>query len=287
VKKTSSPGWREGATCGKTRGIPTWRDGSAVPLSLMLTPPLLPEKFPLFGLCVCYPSPGIIERIGPDWDWIWIDGQHGEIGPSEILALVRACDLIRRPALVRVPGHDYGAIGCALDTGAAGVIVPCVDTEEQARALVFAAKFPPLGGRSYGSRRSIDLYGRLYAEKANAESLLVVQIETPLAIANVEAIAAVPGVDALFLGPDDIMLRRGFAMNTPRTAATLGDDFRAVAAACKRQGKKAVAIGATAEMATLAVKLGFHLVVGGTDVGFLATGSTTAAAELRRNHSPC
>lgn len=252
----------------------------------MLTPMLLPEKYPLFGLCVCYSSPGIIERIGPDWDWIWIDGQHGEIGPAETLALVRACDLIRRPALVRVPGHDYGGIGRALDTGAAGVIVPCVDTAEQARDLVFAAKFPPVGGRSYGSRRSIDLYGRLYSEKANAESLLVVQIETPLAIANVEAIASVPGVDALFLGPDDIMLRRGFAMNTPRTAATLGDDFRAVSAACRRHGKKAVAIGATTEMAALAAQLGFELIVGGADVGFLATGSAAAAAGLRQNHPP-
>lgn len=77
--------------------------------------------------------------------------------------------------------------------GATAVIVPCVDTVEQARQLVFAAKFPPLGGRSYGSRRSIDLYGRRFVEKADVETLLVVQIETPLAITNADEIAALPG----------------------------------------------------------------------------------------------
>lgn len=246
----------------------------------MAAPLVLPDKTPLFGVCICYPSPGVIERIGPDWDWIWIDGQHGELGYQDILGLVRACDLIRRPAFVRVGAHDYGEIGKVLDLGAAGVIVPCVDTAEQAKQLVFAAKFPPLGGRSYGSRRLIDLYGRLFVEKANVETLLVVQIETPLAISNVEEIAAVPGVDALFLGPDDVMLRRGFAMTTPRSPETLGDDMRAVVSACRRQGKKAVAVGASSEMAAFALHLGFDLIVGGADVGFLAVGSANAAAEM-------
>jgi 2-keto-3-deoxy-L-rhamnonate aldolase RhmA len=110
---------------------------------------------------------------------------------------------------VRVAGHEAGPIGLALDMGATGVIVPCVDTAEQARALVTAAKFPPLGNRSYGGRRPIDLHGRMYAHTANEDTLLLLQIESPLAITNAEQIAAIPGVDGLFLGPDDIMFRRG------------------------------------------------------------------------------
>lgn len=248
----------------------------------MATQPVLPAKSPLFGVCICYPSPGIVERIGADWDWIWVDGQHGELGYQDVLGLVRAGDLIQRPVFVRVAAHDYGEIGRVLDMGAAGVIVPCVDTAEQARQLVFAAKFPPLGGRSYGSRRVIDLYGRLFVEKANVDTLLVVQIETPLALTNVDEIAAIPGVDALFLGPDDVMLRRGFAMNTPRSAETLGDDMRAVVSACRRHGKKAVTVGAGAEMAGFAMKCGFDLIVGGADVGFLAGGSSSAVKEMRK-----
>jgi len=104
--------------------------------------------------------------------------QHGELGYADVLGAVRACDLVKRPALVRVPAHEASSISLALDTGAAGVIIPCVDTPQEARAVVDAAKFPPLGKRSYGGRRPIDLYGRSYADAANTEILLVCQIES-------------------------------------------------------------------------------------------------------------
>ena len=91
---------------------------------------------PLLGLSVMYPSAGAVERIGAEWDWIWVDGQHGEMGYETTLAYVRACDLIQRPAVVRVPGHEFGSIGKALDMGAAAVITPCVDTPEQAAGRV-------------------------------------------------------------------------------------------------------------------------------------------------------
>src|SRR5688572_30016212 len=96
---------------------------------------------PHLGLSIMYPSPGALERIGSDWDWIWVDGQHGQMGYQETLALVRACELISRPAIVRVPSHEWGAIGLALDMGAAGIIVPLVNDAEQARRIVQAAKF--------------------------------------------------------------------------------------------------------------------------------------------------
>jgi 4-hydroxy-2-oxoheptanedioate aldolase len=236
---------------------------------------------PQLGLVVMYPSAGVVERIGPDWDWVWIDGQHGELGYSDLIGLVRACDFAKRPAFVRVPGHETGPIGLALDMGATGVIVPCVDTPEQAKALVSAAKLPPMGERSYGGRRPIDLHGRLYSDTANTDTLLVCQIETPLAIRNVEKIAAIEGVDALFLGPDDILLRRGYKMDAPRNREALWDDMTAVTAACKKYGKFGVMVGVGAEMFKLALEAGFHMIVGGGDVGFLAGGSKTASAEVR------
>jgi 2-keto-3-deoxy-L-rhamnonate aldolase RhmA len=156
-----------------------------------------------------------------------------------------------------------------------------VDTAEQARAVVKAAKFPPLGNRSYGGRRPVDRAGRGYADTANSDTLLVVQIESPQAIDNVEAIAAVEGVDALFLGPDDIMLRRGYAMNAPRNRETLGADMEAVASASHRHNKFCITLGMGSEMLQLCLEMGFDLIVITGDVPLLANGSQQAAQAAR------
>jgi 4-hydroxy-2-oxoheptanedioate aldolase len=236
---------------------------------------------PHFGLSIMYPSPGIIERIGRDWDWIWVDCQHGEIGYQDMLNLIRACDLVQRPALVRVAAHDPGAIGAALDAGASGVIVPLVNSASEAKAVVNGAKFPPLGERSFGGRRVIDRGSRLYAENANTDTLLVVQIESPRALERVDEIAAVNGVDALFYGPDDVMLRKGGRMDTRHPLEEVDRDLTLVAAACHRHGKLAVNAGAAPEMMALSIKRGFNLIVGGGDSGFLAAGSKRAAEQAR------
>src|ERR1051326_7954884 len=146
-----------------TRMCSAGETDSSVQITMKLIRPTLATGVPQLGICVSYPAPGIVERIGIDWDWIWVDGQHSDQSYQETLAIVRACDLVQRPAMVRVPSHEFGGIGRALDMGATGVIVPLVDTPEQARAVVRAAKFPPLGGRSYGGRRPIDSLGRLYS----------------------------------------------------------------------------------------------------------------------------
>jgi len=234
------------------------------------------------GLCIMYPAPGVIERVGPDWDWIWLDGQHGQLGGyTEILNLVRACDLIGRPAFLRVPGHDAGMIGLSLDMNVAGVIIPQVDTVEQARAAVRAAKFPPLGNRSYGSRRNIDFEGRSYSDMANEKTMLICQIESPEALAEVDALAAVPGVDGLFIGADDLFLRRGVGMNEPRDKELIQQDFRRLLDACARHGKQAFGVGVGKEMAALSVKMGFQWVISGSDVAFVAASSKAAAQEAR------
>lgn len=236
---------------------------------------------PLLGLNVMYPAPGIIERVGPDWDWVWIDGQHGQLGYEDKLAAVRACNLIGKPAVVRVPSHEFGGIGLVLDMAADGVMVPVVDTPQQAKAVVNAAKFPPLGGRSYGGRRVIDRQGRTFSDTANDDTLLIAQIETPEAVENAEAIAAVPGVDALFLGPDDVLLRRGYKMTEPRNQKILGGDMQAVVDACRNQGKIPCMVGMGAEMLKLCLEMGFRLIVSGGDVAFLANGSKQTAADAR------
>lgn len=242
---------------------------------------------PLLGICICYPSPGIIERIGGEWDWVWLDGQHGQIAGYETsLAMVRACNLVNRPAFLRVPSQDAGWLGLALDTGADAVIVPQVDTPEQAKALVRLVKFPPLGNRSFGGRRPIDLQGRSYVETANSQVKLVCQIESPEAVEKAERIAAVAGVDGLFLGPDDLMLRWGLSMTHPADWGKLSHAVEAVAKASREQGKSCVCIGATEPALSLYRSLGVTHVVAGSDAGFLSEGTRKALEPIRRAGSP-
>lgn len=230
-----------------------------------------------------FAEPGIIERIGKEWDWIWIDGQHGTyMGMEKVLAVVRACNIAGVKGIVRVPALDRGWISMALDTNADGVIVPQVDTVEQAREAVLAAKFPPLGNRSYGGRRPIDLLGRGYCHSANRDRRLLCQIESPEGLATAEAIAAVDGVDGLFLGPDDLILREGHTMDQPRDMAKMVKGLETVTAACQRHGKLTCMVAVDEQMFDTCLRLGVQMIVAGADALFLSIGSSKASEAARQ-----
>ena len=241
---------------------------------------------PQLGLGIFYPASGIIERLGPDWDWIWIDGQHGELAYADVLAAVRASNLVKKPCVVRVPGHEAGLIGKALDTATDAVMVPMVENAKQAKAIVEAAKFPPLGCRSYGARRLIDLHGRAYAHSDRPHPLLVCQIETEPGLKNAASIAAVEGVDALFFGPDDMSLRFGLPMDQPRPKGYLDQALKTVADAAKANGKICGGVFGTPESLSAAVELGYMLNVGTADSSILANGSKEIATSLRQSLAP-
>lgn len=230
-----------------------------------------------------YPSPGALERIGPDWDWVWLDGQHGQLaGYDTMLAMVRACHSVGKPAFVRVPGHEASWISLALDMDADAVIVPQVESPAQGAALVRAAKSPPLGDRSFGGRRPIDRHGRAYYADANASPRLICQIESPAALEQAEAIAALDGVDGLFLGPDDFLLRSGVDIRTGGDDALLAAATAKLASVCRPLGKAVLTVGAGDATFRLALENGATHIAVGSDVRFLAAGSQTAAARARQ-----
>jgi len=236
---------------------------------------------PLIGMGVMYPSVGALERTGVDWDWIWMDAQHGDLDFRDVMNLIRAAHVIERPSLVRVPAHDAAWIGKALDGGASGVIVPLVESVVEAQAMVRAAKFPPLGNRSYGGRRVVDFLGRSYYATANRDTLLILQVESNEMVANVDEIAALEGVDGIFLGPDDLLIRAGQDVDTPKNPAVLGRQYQLVVEACRRHGKLSMGHGISDVSLSMAREYGFDLVIGGGDVVFLANGSKSAAQKLR------
>ena len=237
---------------------------------------------PLLGMALSYPSVGAVERIGADWDWLWIDMQHGDMDFRDAVNMIRAATVVGCPGIVRVPGHDPIWVGKVLDAGAAGVIVPQVDSAEEAQAMVRAAKFPPLGNRSYGGRRVGDFLGRDYYKTANADTVLILQVESVEAVVAAPAMAAIDGVDGLFLGPDDLSLREGLDVQAPKTRASIGRQTRVVAECCRQHGKLSVCVGIVSDDAlAMAREYGYRMVVGGGDVAFLSGGSKTASDKMR------
>lgn len=164
------------------------------------------------------PSPFSAELMGRcGFDWVCIDTQHGVIGYDQMMPMLEALSITATPAFVRVPWNQPDHIMKALDAGAQGVIVPMVSTEEDAKAAVAAAKYPPVGMRSWGPIRAAFDVPDYSPETANRRTIVAVMIETPGGVENLDAILAVPGVDAVYVGPSDLALGHGM---TPTLAPT-------------------------------------------------------------------
>lgn len=192
----------------------------------------------LIGYWSVLDSPISTERVAmTGYDYVAIDGQHGLLGYSGILQGLMAIDAAHGPAgLVRVEANDDAVIGQALDAGARGVIVPLVSTADDARRAVRAARYPGAGIRSYGPMRSGLRVGPVPGD-SDAAILLLVMIETPEGLANVEEICAVDGVDGVYIGPSDLMLAVGGAFpGDPERAAEHTAAIARVLAAAQAAG---------------------------------------------------
>jgi len=164
------------------------------------------------GFWLALAHPDIAEICaGQGYDWLLIDGEHGPQTLPGIVAQLRAVEATPPcSAIVRVPGHDSVTIKQVLDLGAQTLMVPMVETAEQAKAIVTASRYPPAGERGLGGARASRWGGYpAYVAEANAQVCIIAQIETATAVDNIEAIAAVDGIDALFLGPADLAATEG------------------------------------------------------------------------------
>lgn len=172
------------------------------------------------------------------FDGIWLDLEHRAMQTREIQALLAFFHLYDIDCMLRPPTLEKTRLYRYLEDGATGLMIPHVSTKEKAEMLVQAVKFPPLGDRGLdGAGLDCGFHvnaGPDYTEAANRETFLVVQIETPEAVANCEAIASVPGIDALFVGPGDLGLRLSKLENPP---FTLQQAVERVAKAARAHGK--------------------------------------------------
>jgi 4-hydroxy-2-oxoheptanedioate aldolase len=173
----------------------------------------LREGKPKMGLFLNAHSPTIAEQLAHSgYNWLLVDTQHGPMDPEKLSAMLAAISSGGAKSMVRVAGyHDRGGIQQALDLGADGVLVPYINSAEEAKQAVSCARYPTVGTRSvYFPQRATNKAGLLgYVGNANKNIIVALQVETASCIRNIDEIAAVPGVDILFLGQNDLCMSMG------------------------------------------------------------------------------
>ena len=238
----------------------------------------------LFGAWASLASPGSAELMGrAGLDWVVVDLEHGNTTESELLAHLTAIEAGGSVALVRPASGERLRIGRALDLGAAGIVVPRLDTAEQVREAVTFLRYPPTGQRGValltrGARLGTVNHAGVAA--LNDDIVGIVQIESPSAVEQADEIAAIDGVDVLFVGPADL----SHSLGVPGRFAesSYQDALKAVIAACRAHGKAPGILLYDPATFRAHLDLGFTFLGIGADISFVHDGVKAALAAARR-----
>jgi len=236
----------------------------------------------MFGIGANLGSSLTVEMIGKKgFDWTWIDLEHGSGDYSELIGQIQAASINDAAPIVRIAWNEAPRFKRVLDLGAAGVMVPFVNTAEEAQNAAAAMRYPPEGVRGVAKFNRACGFGSDFDEyfpSANNNLLTVVQIETGTAVENAAEIAAVKGVDVLFIGPLDLSVNLGVAQQYEQQIFV--DAMDRVAAACKKHGKAAGILVPNLDYLPVWIDKGFTFFVVGSDGGCVAKG-------LQSIHSTC
>lgn len=221
----------------------------------------------------------VMGRVG--FDYICVDCQHGMIGYDQMLTMLQAVAISGTAAIVRVPWNRPEDIMRALDSGAQGVLVPMVNSREEAMAAVRACRYPPEGYRSWGPVRASLGVPDYTPETANKRVLCAVMVETVEGVEHLENIVSVPGVDVVYAGPADLAVTWGMkpsmAVEEPRHLELI----ERILHTCQKHGVVAGMHCGGAVLAARWAKMGFRMITVNTDIAFLRGATTTALSELR------
>lgn len=235
----------------------------------------------LLGSMVTIAAPEVAELMSLlGFDWLFLDAEHGALTTRDLQMLLQATGG-RIPCLIRVVAGEEAAIKQALDTGADGIIVPQVNSAEQAAAIVQFARYAPQGTRGVGLARA-HRYGAAFQEyvaAANERTIVVAQVEHRDAVERIEAIVQVDGVDAVLVGPYDLSASMGLMgqVNHPEVQQAI----RRVTQACRVAGLPAGIFGLSAAAVEPWIDAGYTLIAGGTDMVLLAQAARDLLARLR------
>ncbi len=218
---------------------------------------------------------------GAGYDWILIDTEHSPADLENVLGQLQAAAPYPTEAVVRVPWNDMVTLKRTLDIGARSVLIPYIQTAEEAKSAVAYTRYPPQGVRGVAGTTRASRFGRIkgYSKKVHDELCVLVQIETELGLKNLEAIAAVEGVDGVFIGPSDLHASLGYLgeTNNPKVMPIIDDALRRIRKAGKAPG---ILTGVEAD-AKRWLEVGALFVAVGADVGLLARESEKLLAKFR------
>lgn len=247
----------------------------------------LAEDRPQIGLWSSLCSPVGAEIVASSgFDWIMFDTEHSPIEISGLPSLLRATEGGTAHAVVRPAWNDPVAIKRILDIGAQTLLVPFVQNAEEAKAAVAATRYPPLGVRGVAGLTRATRYGRIkdYAARAAENLCVLVQVETVEALGRLEDIAAVDGVDGVFIGPSDLSASMGHLGNAGH--ADVQKELSTAVQRIRQAGRPAGILASKREDALCYLGWGYRFVAAGVDVGMLATAADDLARTMREAARP-
>ena len=241
---------------------------------------------PVLTAWISMPEPLVAEAAArAGFDAVTLDMQHGLLDPVSVMRGIGGVSLAGQPAVVRIPVGDFAMASRALDMGASAIIAPMINSAAEAAAFVDAIKYRPVGQRSWGPTRTLQLQGiagPVYLTVANEATIGFAMIETVEAVAALDAILAVPGLDAVFIGPSDLSI----ALSDGGNVDPMRADNQAAAAMIRDKahaaGKHVGIFAMTGAQAQLYRNAGYDFIAVGADTGYLALGAATMLDEARR-----
>jgi 2-keto-3-deoxy-L-rhamnonate aldolase RhmA len=237
---------------------------------------------PPIGTWIMSASPLVAEAIGhAGFDWGVIDMEHTPLDMMQVVHMLQAVAGTKMIPVVRVPWNEPVAVKRVLDAGAQTLLFPFVQNAEEARRAVAATRYPPQGMRGMASMSRATRFGTTpnYAQQANAQMGVIVQLETAAAVAQLEAIAAIDGVDGVFVGPGDLSASMGY-IGQPMHPAVM-DVMANAAMRCRELGVPCGTVGGSTDVVARYRAAGFSFLGVGSDLGLMMRNAQTAIAALR------
>ena len=243
---------------------------------------LLQDGKPAIGTWLGLGSPLAAEWLAHlGFDWLNIEQEHGAIDITLTQSLLQAISTTEVIPLIRIPWKDPAYAKRALDAGAYGLFVPTINNRAEAELMVGAMKYPPAGFRGLGGSRRTLYGGSDYVQRANDEIMVILMIETAEGVRNADEILSVPGVDACFVGPNDLAASMGLPPSLDPRLPEFEEALEKILAACRRNGVAPGLHTPSAERCADRIEEGWLLNAINSDGGFMAAAAGAAVKGVR------